>query len=234
MDQRAQERAAIELIRPALLDSLAWLLTREPHVAGSDAQARTRDIVLDATRSWGLRSEAPEYRVYLPWADTVSLELVAGTTRQIVLGEPRMADAAERPQYPWVAGYSGTGTVEGEVVYANYGLQDDYAALDEAGVAVQGRVVIARFGRSFRGIKARLAEQHGAAALLLYSDPWDDGYFRGEQYFDGAWRAPFAAQRGSILNGAGDPTTPDGPRPTTESSSDRPSPSPRASSSSRT
>lgn len=205
------ELRAIELIRPQLLDSLSWLLTREPHVAGSDAQARTRDIVLNATRAWGLRSEAPEYRVYLPWAESVAVELTGATTQSLRLGEPPMADAAERPQYPWVAGYSGVGTVESEVVYANYGLQEDYAALERIGVGVQGRVVIARFGRSFRGIKARLAEQHGAAALLLYSDPWDDGYFRGEQYGDGPWRAPTSAQRGSVMNGVGDPTTPGEP-----------------------
>lgn len=210
--EMARERSAVELIQPALMDSLALVLTREPHVAGSNAQARTRDIVLDFTRARGLRSEAPEYVVYLPWADSVSVELTWGATIQVGLGEPPETDASTSlPQYPWVNGYSGVGTADGEVVYANYGLHEDYAALERIGVSVRGRIVIARYGRSFRGIKARLAEQHGAAGLLMYSDPWDDGYFRGVPYPAGAWRSPFSAQRGSVMNGTGDPTTPAGP-----------------------
>ena len=209
------ERRAIGLIRPALLDSIAELFdaVREPHIGGSSAQAATRDVALALTRAWGLRSHAPEFHVWLPWAVSVSVELIEhGRTRALTLGEPVIPgvfdDAA---QYPWVSGYSAPGTAEGEVVYVNYGLHDDYAALERAGVSVSGRIVIARFGRSFRGIKARLAERHGALALLLYSDPWDDGYFRGDAYPDGAWRAAHAAQRGSVMNGTGDPTTPNGP-----------------------
>src|SRR5690606_7272846 len=111
------------------------------------------------------------------------------------------------PQYPWVNGYSGTGRAEGEVVYVNYGLHEDYALLDSLGVSVEGKIVIARYGRSYRGIKSRLAEQHGAVAILIYSDPFDDGYFRGVVYPEGAYRHPTAAQRGSVMNGAGDPST---------------------------
>ena len=210
--QHALESRALELIRPALLDSIAALFAdvTEPHIAGSDAQARTRDVALALTRAWGLRSEAPEFRVYLPWADSVAVTLLRnGAETPIALGEPVLSsDRATASQYPWVSGYSGAGTAEGEPVYVNYGLHDDYAALQAMGVSVRGRIVIARFGRSFRGIKARLAEEHGAIGLLIYSDPYDDGYFRGDPYPRGAYRAPAAAQRGSVMNGTGDPTTP--------------------------
>ena len=97
-------------------------------------------------------------------------------------GDPTSALA----QYPTVNGYSGQGDVTGEVVYVNYGLIEDYAQLDSLGVSVRGKIAIARYGRSFRGIKAREAEKHGAAALLIYSDPQDDGYVRGDVYPDGA------------------------------------------------
>ena len=215
--ERAAEARALELIQPALLDSISALFAdvTMPHVAGSPPQVRTRDIALDLTRAAGLRSEAPQYLVYLPWADSVAVTLLrADAPRDIPLGEPTLSndpatDAGR--QYPWVAGYSGIGTVEGQPVYVNYGLHADYEELARAGVSVRGRVVIARFGRSFRGIKARLAEEHGAVALILYSDPYDDGYFRGDPYPGGSYRAPHSAQRGSVMNGIGDPTTPNGP-----------------------
>ena len=210
--QRAAEARALELIRPALLDSISALFAaiEEPHVAGSQAQARTRDVALELTRAWGLRSEAPEYRVYLPWADSASVTLLRdGGAIDIPLGEPPLQnDRATATRYPWVAGYSGAGTAEGQPVYVNYGLHADYEELARMGVSVRGRVVVARFGRSFRGIKAQLAEEHGAAAVILYSDPYDDGYFRGDPYPEGAYRAHDAAQRGSVMNGTGDPTTP--------------------------
>ena len=95
-----------------------------------------------------------------------------------------------------------------EVVYVNYGLIEDYAQLDSMGVSVKGKIAIARYGRSFRGIKAREAEKHGAVALLIYSDPQDDGFVVGDVYPDGPMRNSDGVQRGSILNPDGDPSTP--------------------------
>ncbi len=208
--QRALETRLLGAIAPAELDSFSYALTREPHVAGSAAQARTRDRVLAWTRAWGLRSEARIYDVFLPWPTSVSLELLAPERIQFKLGEDALKQdpTSALPQYPWVNAYSGTGTVEGPVVYANYGLYEDYALLDSLGVSVKDRIVLARYGRSYRGIKARLAEQHGARGLVIFSDPADDGYVRGDVYPDGPYRNPTAAQRGSILNVDGDPTTP--------------------------
>src|SRR5207253_6498922 len=113
-----------------------------------------------------------------------------------------------QPQYPTVNGYSGAGDATGDVVYVNYGLVEDYTTLDSLGVSVKGKVVVARYGRSFRGIKAREAEKHGAVALLIYSDPQDDGYGQGDVYPSGPMRPRGGVQRGSVLNGDGDPATP--------------------------
>src|SRR5262249_17039429 len=111
-------------------------------------------------------------------------------------------------QYPTVNGYSGQGDVTGEVVYVNYGLIEDYAQLESIGVSVKGKIAVARYGRSFRGIKAREAEKHGAIGLLIYSDPQDDGLVAGDVYPEGPMRNANGVQRGSILNSNGDPSTP--------------------------
>ena len=105
-------------------------------------------------------------------------------------------------------GYSGEGDVTSEVVYVNYGLIEDYAQLDSMGVSVKGKIAVARYGRSFRGIKAREAEKHGAVGLLIYSDPQDDGFVVGDVYPEGPMRNSAGVQRGSILNPNGDPSTP--------------------------
>ena len=208
--QQTLEQRVLELIEPALLDSLSFALTREVHVAGSPAQARTRDWVLGQTRSWGLTSEYKAYQVYMPWPTEAVLEMTAPERRRFKLSEEPVDGDPESAlrQYPWVLGYSGTGEVEGEVVYVNYGLHEDYEALAAAGVSVEGKIVVARFGRSYRGIKSRLAEQHGAIGVLIYTDPMDDGWFRGDVYPEGPWRHLTSAQRGSVMNGSGDPTTP--------------------------
>jgi N-acetylated-alpha-linked acidic dipeptidase len=105
-------------------------------------------------------------------------------------------------------GYSGTGDVSAPVVYVNYGLIEDYAQLDSIGVSVKGKIAIARYGRSYRGIKAREAEKRGAVGLIIYSDPEDDGYVRGDVYPNGPYRPRQGVQRGSIMNPDGDPSTP--------------------------
>ena len=211
--QHALEERLLNGILPAGLDSFSYALTREPHVAGSAAQARQRDRLLGWTRAWGLRSEVKRYRVFLPWATSASLRLTAPDTLAFQLREePLPRDSTTSlPQYPWVTGYSAPGEVEQQVVYANLGLPGDYALLDSLGVSVRGRVVVARYGRAYRGIKAMVAQQHGAAALLLYPDPEEDGYVVGDVYPDGPFRNPTAPQRGSLLSTDGDPTTPGRP-----------------------
>jgi len=208
--QREVEARAIGSIQPAFLDSISRALTREPHIAGSPAQRRTADWVIDRTRSWGLQSEIKAYHVFMPWPTQVELEMTAPERRRFDLREVVLEEdeASLATPYPWVNGYSGAGEAEGDVVYVNYGLHEDYELLDSLGVSVAGKIVIARYGRSYRGIKSLLAEQHGAIGILIYSDPMDDGYFRGDVYPAGPYRHPSSSQRGSVMNGSGDPTTP--------------------------
>jgi N-acetylated-alpha-linked acidic dipeptidase len=192
---------------------LTYELTRAPHVAGTPAQAATRDYVLERLRAWGLEAWSKEYTVYLPHPDSVAAWVMTGPgapAEPLSLREPALAaDSTSRgPQVPPFNAYSGDGDVAAEVVYVNYGLIEDYRTLESLGVAVRGRIAIARYGRSFRGIKAREAERHGAAGLIIYSDPQDDGYSRGDIYPQGPMRPWGGIQRGSILNVNGDPTTP--------------------------
>jgi len=210
--ERAFEASAVARPDPARAEALSRALSAETHVAGTPAQARTRDYVLAQMRALGLPTETRAYRVFMPHATAVAVAYggAAGDSAALDLREPPVAGDATSAlaQYPTVNGTSGAGEGAGEVVYANYGLIDDYRVLDSLGVSVRGKIVVARYGRSFRGIKAREAEKRGAAALLIYSDPQDDGYVRGDVYPDGPMRPAAAVQRGSVYNGEGDPSTP--------------------------
>jgi len=192
--------------------TMTFDLTRVPHVAGTPAQAVTRDYVIDKLRAWGLEAWTKEYTVYIPHPDSVSVWLIPPGGRAAVLSlrEPAVPEdpTGTGRQVPPFNGYTGDGDVTAEVVYVNYGLIEDYQTLDSLGTSVRGKIAIARYGRSFRGIKAREAEKHGAVGLIIYSDPQDDGYTRGDVYPRGPMRPWGGIQRGSILNTNGDPTTP--------------------------
>jgi N-acetylated-alpha-linked acidic dipeptidase len=211
--QREIESRALAAIDPERFEELSATLSAAPHVAGSPGQAAFRDTLLARLTAWGYEPEIASYRVYLPWATDVTLSIVApdSVALDAVEGPVEGATEPDGPRYPLANGYTGVGDVEAEAVYVNYGLHEDYAGLAAAGIDVRGKVAVARYGRSYRGIKARLAEDHGALALVLYSDPIDDGWFRGEPFPEGPWRPRTGVQRGSVKNGEGDPTTPDGP-----------------------
>src|SRR5690606_35852040 len=208
--QRTAEQAVIAIPDSAVARRHARALTREAHVAGTPAQERTRDYVLQAMRDAGLEAEARPYEIFLPHATQVRVWRLGADSLELSLEEPPIPDDPDTalPQYPTVNGYSGAGDVSAEVVYVNYGLIEDYARLDSLGVSVEGRIAVARYGRSYRGIKAREAERNGAVGLIIYSDPIEDGFARGEVYPEGPMRPPQAVQRGSVMNGIGDPTTP--------------------------
>jgi N-acetylated-alpha-linked acidic dipeptidase len=208
--QRALERDVVRRTRADTARAHSRALSIEAHVAGTPAQLRTRDYVLEQMRRMGLQTEVRSYSVFMPHATSVRLWRTAPGEKELSLREPAVArdSTSATWQYPTVNGYSGVGEAEGEIVYVNYGLIEDYARLDSIGVSVRGRIAVARYGRSFRGIKAREAERHGAAALLIYSDPQNDGYVRGDVYPEGPMRNADGVQRGSVFNGAGDPATP--------------------------
>ncbi len=176
--ERALEADAIS--RPDTADARkhSLALGSTVHVAGTPAQARTRDYVIGQMKSWGLPTRVRTYSVFLPHATSVHVWRVRPDPEELSLREPAVTgdSFSGGDQYPTVNGSSAAGDVTAPVVYVNYGLIEDYAKLDSLGVSVKGKIAVARYGRSFRGIKAREAEKHGAAALLIYSDPEDDGY----------------------------------------------------------
>ncbi|MGH7670071.1 MAG: M20/M25/M40 family metallo-hydrolase [Gemmatimonadaceae bacterium] len=208
--ERALEASAITVPSPATAKAHSNYLSRKIHVAGTPAQAQTRDYVIAQMKKWGLDTETRTYTVWMPIPTAVHLWRVDHGAKELHLAEPPVPGdpTSLLPQYPTVNGYSGVGDVTGDVVYVNYGLIEDYAHLDSIGVSVKGRIAVARYGRSFRGIKAREAEKHGAIALIIYSDPQDDGYVRGDVFPEGPMRAPGGVQRGSVMNVDGDPSTP--------------------------
>jgi len=208
--EHALEADAITRPDPARARAHSRTLSAETHVSGTPAQERTRDYVIAQMKAMGLETEVRRYDVFLPHPTVVRLWRASPNMKELRLAEPPVAGdpTSALAQYPTVNGYSGQGDVTAEVVYVNYGLIEDYAQLDSLGISVRGKIAVARYGRSFRGIKAREAEKHGAVALLIYSDPEDDGYVRGDVYPNGPMRNRNGVQRGSVMNVDGDPATP--------------------------
>lgn len=216
----AEHAAEVDVItRPSPTSASAHskFLSLQPHMAGTPAQARTRDYVVSQMKSWGLETEVRSYSIWMPHPLSTRVWRIAPDAIELNLQEgpiPEDTTSVAFPQVMAFNGYGAAGDVRGEVVYVNYGLIEDYAQLDSMGVSVKGKIAIARYGRSFRGIKAREAEKHGAVGLMIYSDPADDGYVRGDVYPVGPMRPSQGIQRGSIMNMDGDPSTPGYPSTT--------------------
>src|SRR5213080_1954698 len=190
-------------------------LTSEAHIAGSPEDYATAVYVRDQMRGFGLNSEIREYQVLLPYPRTPSVvELIAPRRERLQVREDIVAQdptSSSRKIVPLYNGYGASGDITAPLVYVNYGLPNDYEELKKAGVDVKGKIAIARYGNSFRGVKAKVAEENGAIGLIIYSDPADDGYMQGEVYPKGPWRPDSSAQRGSVLFSfiySGDPLTP--------------------------
>lgn len=210
--QRGLEEKAASLASPSNADSLSRELSMEPHMSGTPAQARTRDIFARELKKYGITPEIRTYSIYMPHPTSVHLYRVSPDATELSLSEGPIAEDSTSTRYPQILtfnGYGAAGDATGDVVYVNYGLIEDYKTLDSLGISVKGKIAIARYGRSFRGIKAREAEKHGAVALIIYSDPADDGFATGDVYPEGPMRPSTGVQRGSVYNGNGDPTTPD-------------------------
>ena len=191
-------------------------LTAAPHVAGSPEDHATAEFVAQKFRAAGLDTKIVPYRVLFNYPTVVKVEaygadgkqLMTGPHRESVPGDPYEDDP--RVIMPYNSS-SGSGDVIGEAVYANYGRLEDFDKLAADHVDLHGKIVICRYGANFRGVKVYIAEQRGAAGVLIYSDPQDDGYFRGDAYPDGPWRPATGVQRGSVqylFKYPGDPETP--------------------------
>jgi N-acetylated-alpha-linked acidic dipeptidase len=191
-------------------------LTAEPHLAASPEDRRVAEYVARKFRAAGLQTEMVPYRVLLNRPKAVRVEawdeegklLMSGPTRERVAGDRSQDDP--RVVMPF-HGSSGSGDLTAEAVYANYGRIEDYDQLAARHIDLHGKIVLVRYGANFRGVKVYLAEQRGAAGVLIYSDPQDDGYGKGEVYPEGPWRPATGVQRGSvqfIFKYPGDPQTP--------------------------
>src|SRR6266566_4343485 len=194
-----------------------WMqrLSARPHHLGSDYDRQNAEFIASLFQSWGYDTAIEEFQVLFPTPRKRLVELIAPEHFTAKLFEPPVAEDRTSnqtdEQLPVYNAYSIDGDVTGDLVYANYGVPADYEELERHGVDVKGKIVIARYGGSWRGIKPKVAAEHGAIGCIIYSDPRDDGYFQGDVYPKGAYRNEFGAQRGSVMDmpvHSGDPLTP--------------------------
>src|SRR5690242_1562970 len=214
-DEVALEAQFLAVPDPKLAAEHLRTLTKAPHMAGTPEDKATADYVAAKFREAGLDTQIVEYRVLLNYPKEISVDVTApaglkmhGPTREQVTGDPYADDP--RVVTPYNA-ESPSGDVEADVVYANYGRPEDFKRLEDMKVDVRGKIVLVRYGQNFRGVKSYVAQEHGAAGVIIYSDPMDDGWFKGDKYMAGPWRPDTGVQRGSvgfIFQYAGDATTP--------------------------
>jgi len=213
--ERQVEAKFLAVPDPKLAEEHLRILTQAPHMAGSPEDKATADYVAQKFRDAGLDTEIVEYKVWFNYPAEIRVDMTAppgvemhGPRRERVDGDPY--DNDPRVVTPF-SGMSPSGDAEADVVYANYGSPDDFDKLKQMNVDVRGKIVIVRYGENFRGVKELVAQEHGAAGVIIYSDPKDDGYFRGDAYPKGPWRPASGVQRGSVgfmFQFPGDPTTP--------------------------
>jgi N-acetylated-alpha-linked acidic dipeptidase len=213
--QRAREVRFDAELKPQELREWMRRLSARPHPVGSPFGKEVAEFVAAQFRSWGYDTRIETFHVLFPTPLARTLEMVAPTPYAARLSEPALPEDATsgqgREQLPVYNAYSADGDVTGDLVYVNYGVPRDYDELERRGIDVKGKIVIARYGGSWRGIKPKVAAEHGAIGCLIYSDPRDDGYFQGDAYPHGAWRSDQGAQRGSVADMPlypGDPLTP--------------------------
>jgi N-acetylated-alpha-linked acidic dipeptidase len=186
----------------------------EPHQAGSPRSKAVAEYIAGLLKEWGLDIQIESFDVLLPYPTVRNVEVLGPKKYVAKLKEPVVPEdpnSGDKNQLPTYNAYSASGDVTGDVVYANFGLPDDYDYLAKHGIEVKGKIVITRYGKSWRGIKPKLAAAHGAIACLIYSDPHEDGYFEGDIFPTGPMRPWQGVQRGSVMDMplySGDPLTP--------------------------
>lgn len=195
----------------------AWLkrLSARPHHVGSPYDKENAEFMVALFKSWGYEAALEEYQVLFPTPKLRLLEMVAPTAYKASLTEPPLREdgtsGQTKEQLPTYNCYSPDGDVTAELVFVNFGIPADYEELAKMGVDVKGKIVIAKYQGSWRGIKPKVAAEHGAIGCLIYSDPREDGYYQGDVYPKGAYKSEHGVQRGSVLDMPvypGDPLTP--------------------------
>jgi N-acetylated-alpha-linked acidic dipeptidase len=194
-----------------------WMKTMaaEPNHVGSPHNKANAEMVLGQFREWGWDAHIETFEVLYPMPISQTVELIGPEPFKATLTEPPVpgddSSARTRDALPAYVAYQGDGEVTAPLVYVNYGMRDDYAELQQLGVSVKGKIVIARYGEGWRGLKPKLAQEHGAVGCIIYSDPRDDGYSAGDVYPQGPARPAGGIQRGSVADMTlypGDPLTP--------------------------
>jgi N-acetylated-alpha-linked acidic dipeptidase len=202
-------------LKASNLDEWMKKLTAKPHHLGSATGKQYAEWMRDQFKSWGYDAQLETYKVLFPTPKVRVLELTGPTKYTATLEEPALKEdgtSGKTPeQLPVYNAWSADGDVTGELVFVNYGIPSDYEHLESLGIDVKGKIVIAKYGGSWRGIKPKVAQEHGAVGCIIYSDPMQDGYFQGDVYPKGPFRNQNGAQRGSVMDMPiypGDPLTP--------------------------
>lgn len=208
------EQQADSIPDSARLSQYVDFMAAEPHHAGSPRSKAVAEYILGMFHEWGLDAHIEELEALIPYPTVRKVEVVAPKPFEAKLQEPAIPqdpDSGDANQLPTYNAYGATGDVTAEVVYVNFGVPEDYEWLAKQAIDVKGKIVIARYGKSWRGIKVKVAAEHGAVACLIYSDPHEDGYFEDDVYPKGPMRPREGVQRGSVVDMPlypGDPLSP--------------------------
>src|SRR5882724_2393728 len=202
--QRDWETKFRTIPTPANLRDYMQRLSARPHHVGSAYDKDNAEWILSKFKEWGLDAHIESFDVLFPTPKERVVELVEPSRFQAKLQEPALSldstSNQQSEQLPTYNAYSIDGDVTAPLAYVNYGIPADYEKLEQMGISVKGAIAIARYGHSWRGIKPKVAGEHGALGCLIYSDPRDDGYFEGDTFPQGAWRPPDGVQRGSVMD----------------------------------
>jgi N-acetylated-alpha-linked acidic dipeptidase len=213
--QRAAEEKFDSYLKHTNLDQWMKRLAAQPHHLGSAYGKENAEYMRALFESWGYEAKIETYKVLFPTPKVRIVELISPGKFKAKLSEPALKEDATsnqlKDQLPTYNAWSADGDVTAELVFVNYGVPDDYEQLERMGIDVKGKIVIAKYGGSWRGIKPKVAQEHGAIGCLIYSDPEGDGYFQGDVYPKGPYRNEHGAQRGAVMDlpvRPGDPITP--------------------------
>ena len=212
--QQQLEKQFDQHLEAANIGQTIKTLSAYPHHLGSAQGKRVAEAVLQKFKSYGWDAKLETYHVLFPTPKTRQLELIGPTKYTAKLQEaafPEDATSGQAGQLPTYNAWGADGDVTAELVFVNYGLPDDYEQLAKFGIDVKGKIVIAKYGRSWRGIKPKVAYEHGAIGCIIYSDPKDDGFYQGDVYPKGPFKNDQTVQRGSVMDMViypGDPLTP--------------------------
>ncbi len=214
-EQRTLEGRFDSALQAADLRDWMRRLSARPHHVGSPYDKDNAEFMAGLFRSWGYQTQIESFKVLFPTPKTRLLEMVSPTRFTATLSEPPVAgdstSGQTAEQLPTYNAYSIDGDVTGDLVYVNYGVPKDYEELERRGIDVKGKIVISRYGGSWRGIKPKVAAEHGAIGCIIFSDPSGDGYLLGDVYPKGGYRSDRSVQRGSVADMptySGDPLTP--------------------------